>query len=93
MKRNRLFDSIRREIKKTRQSSVSAYLKRPIFTLCGNRELFAQGDIRIESYGCEEIRFSASGSCVVVQGRGLSMRFYNPRTLRIGGVLTSVEWE
>ena len=93
MKRKRLFEAIRREIRRTRQSSVAAYLKRSVFTLCGNRELFAEGKIHIQSYGREEIRFSASGSGMCVRGRELSMSFYNPHTLRIGGVLTSIEWE
>ena len=93
MKRKRLFDSIRRRMRKTGQNSVAAYLKRPNFTVSGNRELFAEGRIHIESYGRELIGFTASGSRVRVCGRELTMSFYNPHTLRICGVLASIEWE
>lgn len=73
-------------------NSPAEYLRRPLFTLSGNRELIAQGEISVEKYGETEIIVTVSKTEVTILGRGLAMCFYNRHTVKLSGYITSVSF-
>lgn len=92
-KRKNIYRKIRNELREMGDSSVIGYIKRPEFTMSGNREFFAEGNISVEVYTEEIITFTASGMCVKVQGRALSLCFYSRTSMKIAGYITSLEFE
>ncbi len=84
---------IRKEIREIKDDSVIGYIKRPNFSMSGNREFFAEGNISVDVYTDEIITFSASGICVRIEGRSLSMCFYSRTSMKITGYIIKLEFE
>ena len=76
-----------------KNNSVSEYIKRPTFNLSGNRELFAEGTIKVEKYGDSEIILCINEMRVSVSGRGLVMCFYNRYTVKLSGFITGISFD
>ncbi len=74
-------------------NSPMEYIRRPLFTVSGNKELIAQGDISVEKYGEEEMRMNVSRTSVTVLGRGLTMCFYNKHTVQLSGYILSISFD
>ena len=91
-KRSELGRRIRMKAASIREDSVPAYLRRPVFTLSGNKELVAQGGISVEKYTEQETVIKVSGMTVSACGRGLTMCFYNKTTVKLSGYITSVSF-
>lgn len=91
-KGSELYRRIKLKAESISEDSAFAYLKRPVFTLSGNKELIAQGRISVEKYGEEETVIKVSGMTVSAYGRGLAMCFYNKTTVKLSGYITSVNF-
>ena len=91
-KRSELGRRIMKKAASIKEDSVPAYLRRPVFTLSGNKELVAQGRISVEKYTEEETVIKISGMTVSAYGRGLAMCFYNKTTVKIAGYITSISF-
>lgn len=92
-KRKNIYRKIRNELREIGDTSVIGYIRRPCFSMSGNREFFAEGNISVEAYTEEMITFAASGMYIKVQGRDLSLCFYSRTSMKITGYITSLEFD
>lgn len=83
---------IKKELSSIKDNSAINYIKRPAFQMSGNRELFTEGQIYVETYTDKNIVFSASGMNIIVSGNELSMCFYNKNLLKISGYIENVKF-
>lgn len=89
----RLYRGFLREISDLRESGEARGLRRFDVILSENREMYVEGDLRIEEYGESLIRLSANGTKITVSGRGLFMGCFRRNVVRIGGTITDLSFE
>ena len=88
-----IYKRIYHKLKNAKDNSVAEYITGASFNILGNRELFAEGSIKVEKYRDVEIVFVVNKMRVSVFGRGLSMCFYNKYTIKITGFITGISFD
>ena len=84
---------IKSKARQMKDDSVVQYIKRPVFTLSGNREFVAQGHISVEKYTDTEIILRVDKMNVTVSGSSLLMCFYNRHTVKLSGFIASLDFK
>ena len=87
-----LFGKLKAKTKGFIDNSPLEFIKRPLFTICGNRELIAQGNISVDKYGDTEMKVQVGKLYVTVCGRELTMCFYNRHTVKLAGYITDINF-
>ena len=91
-KAGKVYRSIKAKTVRIMDNSPMQYLKRPLFTVSGNRELIAQGDVSVDEYGENRIVMMIGKMKITICGRGLMMCFYNRYTVKLTGVITDINF-
>lgn len=91
-KRN-IYTRVYQKLKNAKNNSVAEYITGASFNIMGNRELFAEGNIKVEKYTDTEIVLMVNKMRVAVSGRGLCMCFYNKHTVKINGFITGIGFD
>ncbi len=91
--RKNIYKTLKSELREIKNESVMGYIKRPNFSMSGNKEFFAEGNISVDIYTQERIVFIASGTKVLIDGRSLSICFYNRNTMKVSGYIIKIEFE
>ncbi len=88
-----IYGRIKAKTESLKENSAFEYIRRPLFTLSGNRELIAQGSISVEKYGETEIMIKVNKMTVTATGTGLAMCFYNRNTVKLSGYIKAITFE
>lgn len=91
--RRTIYTRVSHKLRNAKNNSVTEYITEASFRIMGNRELFAEGNIKVEKYADTEIVLTVNKMRVALSGRGLSMCFYNKHTVKITGFITGIGFE
>ncbi len=89
----RLYRGLLRELSDLRESGEARVLKSFDIVLSENREMYVEGNLRIEEYGESLIRLAAKDTKITVSGRGLYMGCFKRSIVRICGNITGLSFE
>lgn len=88
-----LYGFLKKEALHMKHNSLGEMVKNPEFYIFGNQELYAQGHISVDKYSETEIFLTVDKMKVYITGRGLSMCFYNRKTVKLDGFITGITYE